>query len=57
MKGINDKLNNQVKRECLLKAAIASVRKEKEGERPINRRKIEDILGAKELEDKLSLDC
>jgi hypothetical protein len=56
MKGINEELNNQVKRECLLKEAISNIRKEKEGKRPINRRKIEDILEVKELEAKLALD-
>ena len=55
MKGINEELNNQVKRECLLKSAIASVKKQKEDERPINRRRIEDILEAKQLEAELGL--
>jgi hypothetical protein len=57
MKGINKELNNQVKRECLLKSAITSVKKQKEDERPINRRRIEDILEAKQIEKSLQLDC
>ena len=57
MQGINKELNNQVKRECLLKSAIASVKKQKEDERPINRRRIEDILEAKQIEKSLQLDC
>jgi hypothetical protein len=57
MKGINEELNNQVKRECLLKSAIANVKKQKEDERPINRRRIEDILEAKQIEKSLQLDC
>ena len=55
MKGINEELNNQVKRECLLKSAITSVKKQKEDERPINRRRIEDILAVKQLEAELGL--
>jgi hypothetical protein len=56
MKGINEELNNQVKRECLLKSAITSVKKQKEDERPINRRRIEDILEAKRIEKSMQLD-
>ena len=56
MKGINEELNNQIKRECLLKSAITSVKKQKEDERPINRRRIEDILEAKRIEKSVQLD-
>ena len=56
MKGINEELNNQVKRECLLKSAITSVKKQKEDERPINRRRIEDILEAQRIEKSVQLD-
>jgi hypothetical protein len=56
MKGISEELNNQVKRECLLKSAITSVKKQKEDERPINRRRIEDILEAKRIEKSVQLD-
>ena len=55
MQGTNEELNNQVKRECLLKSTIANVKKQKEHERPINRRRIEDILAAKQLEAELGL--
>ncbi len=56
MKGMNEELNNQVKRECLLKSAITSVEKKKEYKRPINRRRIEDILEAKRIEKSMQLD-
>jgi len=55
MKGINKELDDKIKRECLLNSAIKNVRKEKEDERPINRRRIEDILEAKKIEDDLAL--
>ena len=57
MKGINKELNNQIKREYLLKSAITTVKKQKEDERAINRRRIEDRLEAKRIEKSLQLDC
>lgn len=56
MKGINEELNNQVKRECLLKSTITNVKKQKEDELSINRRRIEDILEAKRIEKSMQLD-
>ena len=55
MKGINETLNETVKRECLIKSCVAKARKQAADDRPINRRRIEDILGAKELEESLTL--
>ena len=57
MDGINENLNKSIKRECLIKAAIAKARKDQEDKRPITRRGIEDILAAKKLEADLGLSC
>ena len=57
MDGINESLNKSIKRECLIKAAIAKARKDQEDKRPITRRGIEDILAAKKLEADLGLSC
>ena len=56
MKGINKELNKAIERECLIKTVVTKAKNKAEVERPINRRKIEDILEAKQLEDSLALD-
>ena len=55
MKGINQELNKTIERECLIKTVVAKAKMKAEVNRPINRRRIEDILEAKKIEDDLAL--
>ena len=55
MKGISQELNRTIERECLIKNVVAEAKKQAEVNRPINRRRIEDILEAKNMEDNIAL--
>jgi hypothetical protein len=55
MKGINQELNKTIERECLIKDVVTKAKKQAEVNRPINRRRIEDILEAKKIESDLAL--
>ena len=55
MKGINQELNKAIERECLIKDVVTKAKQKAEVNRPINRRRIEDILEAKQLEASIAL--
>ena len=55
MQGINKELNKAIERECLIKTVVTEAKKKAEVNRPINRRRIEDILEAKQLEASIAL--
>ena len=55
MKGINQELNKTIERECLIKTVVTKAKMKAEVNRPINRRRIEDILEAKKIESDLAL--
>tara|TARA_R110002020_G_scaffold248376_1_gene462374 strand:+ start:7370 stop:7546 length:177 start_codon:yes stop_codon:yes gene_type:complete len=55
MKGINSELNKTIERECLIKDVVTKAKHKAEVNRPINRRRIEDILEAKQLEASIEL--
>ncbi len=49
MKGINKELDEKIKRECMLKDALNAARDTVKEQRPVVRRKIEDIKELHEL--------
>lgn len=51
MKGINPELDAKVKSECMIKEAFANARETVKLQRPVTRRKIEDIKEAHELKN------
>lgn len=55
MKGINQELKKTIERECLIKSVVTKAKQKAEVNRPINRRRIEDILEAKQLEASIAL--
>ena len=55
MNGINPELKKTIERECLIKSVVTKAKQKAEVNRPINRRRIEDILEAKQLEASIAL--
>jgi|GEM_PF-5089938 len=49
LKGVSDEINNKINQECMIKKALKSARETVNHQRPITRRRIEDIKAKLEV--------
>jgi len=49
LKGVSDEINDKIQSECMIKKALKSARETVNYQRPITRRKIEDIKAKLEV--------
>ena len=48
--GVSDEINNKIQSECMIKQALKAARETVGYQRPVTRRKIEDIIAMREIE-------